>query len=110
MYNFRLKIGLTGTRGRVISRVTKKFLGHSILGGLLFRAVWRRKRSKGLKVPLLLVSNSKVVTKNDGSAIFANQTVTSILKKRLFRRVSRFGFFFNFRNNKKFNKKYRVVL
>lgn len=110
LYNFKLKIGFSGLTCRIISPFTKKFLGRGILAGHLFRAVWRLKGVKGIKGAAIVVNQSRPSLKNDGCTIFSNVTIATILKKKFFRKVSRFGFFFNLRNNKKFVKKYRIIL
>jgi len=111
LFNFKInrfqKRGETSYKAIALGVGLKK---NRIVSGNTFKVIFREKFKKKVKGLGLVLSQRSFYQKLDGSFTKTKVNTGTALKKKKSRKLSKFGFFLNYRNNLKFLKKYRLAL
>lgn len=111
MFNF--KINRFQKRGEPHLKAVALGVGlkkNKIVSGNTFKVIFREKFKKKIKGLGLILSQRAFYQKLDGCFTKTKINIGTVLKKKKSRKLSKFGFFLNYRNNLKFLKKYRLAL
>lgn len=82
----------------------------SVVAGNTFKVTFRERLKKKMKGVSIVINQKKFYFKLDGCVLKSKNSRASLLKKKKNRKKNKIGFFFNFRNNLKFFKKYKLTL
>jgi hypothetical protein len=111
LFNFKInrfqKRGDTTYKAVALGTGLKK---NRIVSGNTFKVIFRHKFKNKVKGLGLVISQRSFYQKMDGSFTKTKVNVATGLKKKKSRKLNKFGFFLNYRNNLKFLKKYKLVL